>query len=73
MNIWNCPNCGGWGHMNNGSCGFGVDAEGKMHNHYKSPTECWVCQGSGKVTVTAAPKEKIERLNGGLRVVSGGK
>jgi uncharacterized OB-fold protein len=35
----------------------------------KPSTKCWVCEGSGKVVVAAAPKEKIERCNGGLRVV----
>lgn len=50
---WQCPNCGGWGHMNDGSSSLGPDEVRSTPS-----TKCWVCNGKGRVLVSAIPDEK---------------
>ncbi len=47
---WTCPNCGGWGHMNNGSFSIGNEVSEVVPS-----TVCWVCKGKGRVLVISIP------------------
>lgn len=44
---WSCPRCGGRGHDANGSGGIG--------GNQALPQQCYLCKGSGRVSVTPVP------------------
>jgi RecJ-like exonuclease len=44
---WPCPRCGGWGHLSDGAYSLGPDGL----TCHKTPTQCPVCEGGGRVTV----------------------
>ena len=52
---WSCPNCFGMGTMADGSISCGVDINGYGQTTIVHPTKCCVCNGKGRVLITAIP------------------
>lgn len=49
---WPCPKCYGVGHMQDGSSGYGMNADGSTTVTIRDSTKCSLCLGSGRVECT---------------------